>query len=86
MSVTGISSLSNSRSYAEMAEFWDTHDLTDYATELEEADVTFDPSIRRKCEYRTHSSNPANSALFRLGCAQEARNALRAMRVRLASS
>lgn len=47
MSVTGISSLSQSHSYEEMAEFWDTHDLTDFEDILEEVDITFDPSIRR---------------------------------------
>lgn len=47
MSVSGVSSLSNSRSYEEMAEFWDTHDLTDFEDHLEEVDIVFDPSIRR---------------------------------------
>lgn len=47
MSVTGVSSLSHSRSYEEMAEFWDTHELTDFEEHLEEVDITFDPAIRR---------------------------------------
>ncbi|RLT35756.1 MAG: hypothetical protein DWI57_15385 [Chloroflexi bacterium] len=47
MSVTGVSSLSHSRNYEEMAEFWDTHALTDFEDSLQEVDITFDPAIRR---------------------------------------
>ena len=47
MSVTGVSSLSHSHSYEEMAEFWDTHALTDFEDYLEGVNITFDPSIRR---------------------------------------
>lgn len=47
MSVTEVSSLSHSRSYEEMAEFWDTHDLADFEEHLEAVDITFDPGIRR---------------------------------------
>ena len=47
MSVIEVSSVSQSRSYEEMAEFWDTHDLTDFEEHLEEVDITFDPAIRR---------------------------------------
>lgn len=42
-----VSSLSQSRSLAEMAEFWDTHDATDFDDETREADMTFDLDVRR---------------------------------------
>lgn len=42
-----VSSISQSRSLAEMAEFWDTHDATDFDDETHEVDMTFDLDVRR---------------------------------------
>ncbi len=42
-----MSSISNSRTLKEMADFWDTHSLADYDDRTYEVDMTFDPSARR---------------------------------------
>ena len=42
-----VSSISQSRSWEEMAEFWDTHSLADYEDQTYEVEMTFDPAIRR---------------------------------------
>ncbi|MCB9109338.1 MAG: hypothetical protein H6633_34640 [Anaerolineales bacterium] len=42
-----VSSISNSKSLAEMADFWDTHSLADYDDDIEEVEMTFDPAARR---------------------------------------
>lgn len=42
-----VSSLSKAQSYEEMADFWDTHSVADYADHVKEAEITFDPSARR---------------------------------------
>jgi hypothetical protein len=35
-------------SYEEMAEFWDTHDLTDYLEQTEPAEFEISPQARRR--------------------------------------
>jgi hypothetical protein len=40
------SSISQSRSPEEMAEFWDTHSLADFEDQTYEVELTFDPSAR----------------------------------------
>jgi len=42
-----VSSISQSRSLEEMAEFWDTHSLADFEEQTHEVAMTFDPSARR---------------------------------------
>ncbi|MEZ4770716.1 MAG: CopG family antitoxin [Caldilineales bacterium] len=42
-----LSSISQSRSVEEMAEFWDTHSLVDYEDQTYEVEMTFDPAARR---------------------------------------
>ena len=42
-----LSSISQSRSVEEMAEFWDTHSLADYEDQTYEVEMTFDPAARR---------------------------------------
>ena len=42
-----VSSISNSKSLEEMADFWDTHSLADYDDDIEEVEMTFDPAARR---------------------------------------
>lgn len=42
-----VSSLSKSKNLEEMADFWETHSLTDYDDEIEEVEMTFDPAARR---------------------------------------
>ena len=42
-----VSSISKSRTIAEMAVFWDTHDATDFEEETVEVDMTFDLNFRR---------------------------------------
>lgn len=42
-----VSSISRSRSIAEMAEFWDTHDATDFDAQTVKADIEFDLHSRR---------------------------------------
>ena len=42
-----VSSISHSRSLEEMAEFWDTHDATDFEDQTYEVDITFDLRTRR---------------------------------------
>lgn len=37
-----VSSISKSRSIEEMADFWDTHDATDFEDQTHEVDVVFD--------------------------------------------
>jgi len=41
------SSISRSRSIHEMAEFWDSHDATDWDDETQEVEVSFDIRVRR---------------------------------------
>ena len=41
------SSISQSRTLEEMAEFWDTHSLADYDEQTYEVEMTFAPSARR---------------------------------------
>jgi hypothetical protein len=40
------STISQASSYEEMAEFWDTHSLADFAEQTYEVEMTFDPSAR----------------------------------------
>ena len=47
MGSKNVSSLSKSKNLEEMAEFWETHSLADYADEIHEVDMTFAPSARR---------------------------------------
>ena len=47
MSENRLSSISKSRTIAEMAEFWDTHSLADFDEQTYEVDMTFEPSARR---------------------------------------
>ena len=42
-----VSSISQSRTLEEMAEFWDTHSTAAYHDLTYEVDMTFDPSARR---------------------------------------
>jgi hypothetical protein len=42
-----VSSISQSHTIEEMAEFWDTHSLADYDDQTYEVEMTFDPSARR---------------------------------------
>lgn len=42
-----VSSISHSRSWEEMAEFWDTHSLADYDDQTYEVELSFDPVARR---------------------------------------
>jgi len=43
------STVSDAKSYVEMGEFWDSHDITDYADDTSE--VEFDIDIRSHSEY-----------------------------------
>ena len=47
MSEDRVSDISRSRSWEEMAEFWDTHSLADYDNQTYEVEMTFEPSARR---------------------------------------
>ena len=47
MANENVSSISRSKTLEEMAEFWDTHSLADYADQIDEVDMTFEPSARR---------------------------------------
>lgn len=42
-----VSSISQSRTLEEMAEFWDTHSTADYDHLTYEVEMTFEPSARR---------------------------------------
>jgi hypothetical protein len=42
-----VSSISQTRTLEEMAEFWDTHSLADFDDQTYEVAMTFDPSARR---------------------------------------
>ena len=42
-----VSSISQSRSWEEMAEFWDTHSLADFDDQTRAVEMTFEPSARR---------------------------------------
>jgi len=42
-----LSSISKSKSIAEMAAFWDTHDATDFEEDTYEVEMTFDLNFRR---------------------------------------
>lgn len=41
------------KSIEEEAEFWDTHDITDFLDELEPAEFELSPELRRKLEERS---------------------------------
>jgi hypothetical protein len=47
MAENRVSSISQSRTLEEMAEFWDTHSLADYDDQTYEVEMTFDPAARR---------------------------------------
>ena len=47
MTKTRVSSISQSRTLEEMAEFWDLHSLADFEDQTYEVEMTFDPSARR---------------------------------------
>ncbi len=47
MANDNVSSISKAQTYEEMADFWDTHSVADYADSLKEAEMTFDSSARR---------------------------------------
>lgn len=47
MAENRVSSISQSRTLEEMAEFWDTHSLADYDDQTHEVEMTFDPAARR---------------------------------------
>jgi hypothetical protein len=42
-----VSSISKAQNYEEMADFWDTHSVADYADQVKAVEITFDPSLRR---------------------------------------
>ena len=42
-----VSEISKADSYEKMGEFWDTHSLADYDDEIDEVEITFEPSARR---------------------------------------
>lgn len=42
-----VTSISQAQSYEEMAEFWDTHDATDFDAQTHEVDMEFDLRSRR---------------------------------------
>lgn len=42
-----VSSISQSKSIAEMAAFWDERDATEFEDQTHEVDVTFDLAVRR---------------------------------------
>ncbi len=47
MAENRVSSISQSLTVEEMAEFWDTHSLADYDDQTYEVEMTFDPAARR---------------------------------------
>ncbi len=47
MSDDNLSSISQSRSIAEMAEFWETHDAADFDDQTHEVTIEFDLRVRR---------------------------------------
>ena len=47
MAENRVSSISQSQTLEEMAEFWDTHSLADYDDQTYEVEMTFDPTARR---------------------------------------
>ena len=44
---TNVSSISKARSIQEMAEFWDTHDATDFDDQTQEVEFSIDLRARR---------------------------------------
>ncbi|MCP4417056.1 MAG: hypothetical protein GY805_10565 [Chloroflexi bacterium] len=42
-----VSSISQSKSIAEMATFWNEHDATEFDDQTQEVDITFDLAVRR---------------------------------------
>ena len=46
--MTKVKRIPRFRSIAEEARFWDTHDVTDYLSEMKEVKVTFDPSAPKE--------------------------------------
>jgi len=56
MSEDRVSSISRSRSWEEMGEFWDTHSLADYDDQTYEVEMIFEPSARRATRCSAHSS------------------------------
>ena len=47
MAENRVSSISQSRTLEEMAEFWDSHSLADYDDQTYEVEMTFDHAARR---------------------------------------
>ena len=47
MAEGNVSSISQSHTLEEMAEFWDTHSLADFEDQTYEVEMTFAPSARR---------------------------------------
>ena len=42
-----VSSISQAETIEQIADFWDTHSLADYADRVKEVEMTFDPAARR---------------------------------------
>ena len=42
-----VSSISQADTIEQIADFWDTHSLADYADRVKEVEMTFDPAARR---------------------------------------
>jgi len=61
----GKSSISHSRSYQELGEFWDTHDLSDYWEQTEPAELDVD--IRSSAIYYPIESHLAAKLSFLAG-------------------
>lgn len=47
MAADNLSTISQSHTLEEMAEFWDTHSLADFEGQTHEVEMTFDPVARR---------------------------------------
>lgn len=47
MAADNLSTISQSHTLEEMAEFWDTHSLADFEDQTHEVEMTFDPVTRR---------------------------------------
>lgn len=47
MANDNVSSISKARTYAEMAEFWNTHSVADYTDQIKAVEMTFEPTVRR---------------------------------------
>ena len=55
----GRSSISQAKSYKEIGEFWDTHDLADYWDQTES--VEFEVDIRSETTYYALDKQPSQS-------------------------